>query len=147
MICFFDGLTTQRTALTVGPTFDKRNHSCHLHCSPVYPIFTMLLCWFFCWIPTTNNVIFWFMFCCFAFLCCVFERLWSHVQDGVAVRGGRAGLTCPTQGAAQLPSRPEDTLQARTLGTVQRFCKTVNSFLVSGWQERDLGRETDRTEE
>ena len=121
------------------------------HVTSTVPLFTpfspLLLCCFFCWIPTTTNVIFWFLFCCFAFLCCVFERLWSHVQDGVAVRGGRAGLTCPTQGAAQLPSRPEDTLQARTLGTVQRFCKTVTLFLVSGWQEGDSGRETDRTEE
>ena len=47
MICFFDRLTTQRTALTVGPTSDKKNHSCYFHCSPVHPIFTIASVLFF----------------------------------------------------------------------------------------------------
>ena len=120
--------TCKCKGVRVGPKLIKRI----TRVTSTVPLFTIASVLVFCWIPTTTNVIFWFFNCCFAFLCCVFERLWSHVRDGVQddvpLQGGRAGLTCPTQCAAQLPSRPEDTLQARTLGTVQKFCKQWTFF-------------------
>ena len=49
--------------------------------------------------------------------------------EGSGGEGG-GGLTCPTQGATLQPSRPEDTVQARTVcnRVLQKVCKPVKFF-------------------
>ena len=85
MICFFDRLTTQRTALTVGPTSDKKNHSCYFHCSPVHPIFIIASVLFF--LLDSNHhqcyiLVLVLLFCLFV-LC-----VWAFVKSRAGRRGG-----------------------------------------------------------
>ena len=73
----------------VGPTFDKKNHSCHFHCSLVHPIFTIASVLVLLLDPNHHQcdiLVLVLLFCLFV-LC-----VWTFVKSRAGRRAGRRAV-------------------------------------------------------